>query len=69
MESQGVMTRENEVRAKLYKSKIPAWLDYLQSGTGLVLALFMWGHMLFVSTILLGKDFMYTVTKFFVCQY
>ncbi len=69
MESQGVMTRENEVRAKLYKSKIPAWLDYLQSGTGLVLALFMWGHMIFVSTILLGKDAMYTVAKFFEGEY
>ena len=28
-------------------------------------ALFMWGHMFFVSSILLGKDAMWTVTKFF----
>ena len=37
----------------------------LQSSSGLVLALFMWGHMFFVSSILLGKDAMWTVTKFF----
>jgi succinate dehydrogenase/fumarate reductase cytochrome b subunit len=30
-----------------------------------VLGLFMWGHMFFVSSILLGKDAMWTVTKFF----
>ena len=41
------------------------FLDLVQSGTGLVLALFMWGHMFFVSSILLGKDAMWTVTKFF----
>ena len=43
----------------------PARLDLAQSGSGLVLALFMWGHMAFVSSILLGKDAMWTVTKFF----
>lgn len=47
------------------KSRIPAKLDIWLTGTGVVLALFMIGHMLFVSTILLGKDVMYTVTKFF----
>ncbi len=47
------------------KSKMPAKLDYYQSATGLFLGLFMWGHMLFVSTILISKDFMYTVTKMF----
>ncbi len=36
------------------KSRIPAWLDITQSGTGLVLGLFMWVHMLLVSSILLG---------------
>lgn len=46
------------------KSRTPAKLDYLQSATGLVLALFMWGHMIMVSSILLGKEAMYTVTKF-----
>jgi fumarate reductase subunit C len=45
------------------KSRLPAKLDYLQSLTGGFLALFMWGHMLLVSSILISKDFMYTVTK------
>ena len=45
------------------KSRVPAKLDYLQSLTGGFLALFMWGHMLLVSSILISKDFMYTITK------
>ena len=47
------------------KSRWPARLDLLQSGTGLLLALFMWGHMFFVSSILLGSDAMWTITKMF----
>jgi fumarate reductase subunit C len=47
------------------KSRWPARLDWLQSTSGLLLALFMWGHMFFVSSILLGKDAMWTVTRFF----
>jgi fumarate reductase subunit C len=47
------------------KSRLPARLDFWQSATGLFLALFMWGHMIFVSTILISKDFMYMVTKMF----
>ena len=43
----------------------PARLDLLQSGTGLALALFMWVHMLFVSSILLGNDVMWVVARFF----
>jgi len=43
----------------------PARLDLLQSATGLVLGLFMWLHMLFVSSILLGNDAMWTVARFF----
>jgi fumarate reductase subunit C len=50
---------------KLRKSRWPARLDWVQSASGLVLALFMWGHMFFVSSILLGKDAMWTVTKAF----
>ena len=46
------------------KSRVPAKLDYIQSLTGGFLALFMWGHMFMVSTILISKDFMYNVTKF-----
>lgn len=47
------------------RSRNPARLDYLQSATGLFLALFMWAHMFFVSSILVSKDFMYEVTLFF----
>ena len=46
-------------------SRIPAILDYLQSGTGLFLALFMVGHMFLVSSILISDEAMYKVTKFF----
>lgn len=47
------------------KSRWPAKLDMLQSVTGLVLALFMWGHMLFVSSILISRDAMWYITKLF----
>jgi fumarate reductase subunit C len=40
-------------------------MDLLQSLSGLALGVFMWGHMLFVASILLGKDAMWTVTRFF----
>lgn len=43
----------------------PARLDLLQSVSGLLLALFMWVHMLFVSSILLGPDAMWVVSRFF----
>jgi len=43
----------------------PARLDLAQSLTGLILALFMWIHMAFVSSILLGKDAFWTVARFF----
>ena len=46
-------------------SKAPARLDFWQSATGLFLALFMIAHMFFVSSILLGKEAMYAITKFF----
>jgi fumarate reductase subunit C len=52
-------------RSALRKSRWPARLDWAQSVSGLVLALFMWAHMLFVSSILLGKDAMWTVARFF----
>ncbi|MCA1978220.1 MAG: fumarate reductase cytochrome b subunit [Thiobacillus sp.] len=47
----------------------PARLDVLQSATGLFLALFMWLHMLFVASILLGADAMWRVTRFFEGYY
>jgi fumarate reductase subunit C len=43
----------------------PARLDLLQSGTGLALGLFMWVHMFFVASILLGTDAMWTVARMF----
>jgi fumarate reductase subunit C len=46
-------------------SRWPARLDWLQSISGLILALFMWGHMFFVSSILLGNDAMWMITKMF----
>jgi fumarate reductase subunit C len=47
------------------KSRWPARMDLYQSLTGLVLGLFMWGHMFFVSSILVSKDAMWTITKLF----
>jgi len=43
----------------------PAWLDLIQSATGLVLGLFMWAHMLFVSSILISHDAMFWVSRMF----
>jgi fumarate reductase subunit C len=43
---------ENKPRS----SRLPARLDLAQSGTGLILGLFMWVHMLLVGSIILGKD-------------
>jgi succinate dehydrogenase/fumarate reductase cytochrome b subunit len=51
-------TVEPEVSTRLEAPRWPARLDLLQSGTGLALGLFMWVHMFFVSSILLGKDVM-----------
>ena len=52
-------------KQNLKKSRIPAKLDFLQSATGLVLALFILLHLLFESSILFGKDAMYRLSKFF----
>jgi len=51
------------------KSPWPARLDVLQSVSGLALVLFLWAHMFFVASILLGKDVMWTVTRFFEGYY
>ncbi len=51
--------------SKKRKSRFPAKLDFLQSATGLVLALFILFHLLFESSILFGKKAMYVLTKFF----
>jgi succinate dehydrogenase subunit C len=51
--------------ARQRKSRWPARMDLTQSLSGLALGLFMWGHMFFVSTILLGNDAMWIVAKAF----
>lgn len=43
----------------------PARLDALQSLSGLFLVLFIWAHMFFESSILLGEDAMYWVSRMF----
>jgi len=50
---------------KKQKSRMPAKLDFLQSATGLILAIFILFHLVFESSILLGKESMYTLTKMF----
>lgn len=47
------------------KSRTPARLDYLQSATGLFLAIFIIFHLLFDSTILVSKELMHSITKAF----
>ena len=48
-----------------FPSRNTARLDMLQGATGLFLVLFMWAHMFMVSSILLGKDAMYFVSRMF----
>jgi len=45
------------------KSRLPARLDFLQSGTGLILGLFMWVHMILVGSIILGPGMFNWVAK------
>ncbi len=45
------------------KSRLPARLDLVQSGTGLILGLFMWVHMMLVGSIILGKGAFNFVAK------
>ncbi len=59
------MTTTVPVTAQRRLRRWPARLDFLQSATGLALGLFMWVHMFFVATILLGKDAMWTVARMF----
>lgn len=42
--------------------RTPARLDWIQSLTGFVLAIFMWTHLFFVASILISKDAMYWVS-------
>ena len=69
------MTKTSDVIAgvgladRARKSHWPARMDLAQSTTGLALGLFMWGHMAFVSTILISNDAMWRVTKAFEGYY
>ncbi len=47
----------------------PAVFDALQSVSGLVLAVFVLFHLLFDASILIGKDAMYAVSRFFEGEY
>lgn len=49
--------------------KIPAILDFTQSFTGLILALFIMGHILFEASILISNEMMYKVTIMFEGYY
>ena len=50
-------------------SRVPAVLDFLQSSTGLILGLFIMGHLLFEASILISKEMMYKVTIMFEGYY
>jgi fumarate reductase subunit C len=62
-------TGSSILTAPLAASRWPARLDLMQSVSGLLLGLFMWVHMFFVSSILLGKDAMWAVARFFEGYY
>jgi len=49
---------------RVRKSRVPARLDLLQSLSGLVLGVFMWIHLVLVSSILLGKGAMNGLSRF-----
>lgn len=65
MSNENVLITQAGLADRVQKSRAPARMDLWQSLTGLFLGLFMWGHMFFVSSILLGKDAMWHITKFF----
>ncbi len=46
-------------------ARLSAWMDIMQGGTGLFLALFMWAHMFMVSSILISNDAMFFVARMF----
>jgi fumarate reductase subunit C len=52
-----------------YISHMPARLDFMQSLTGLILALFVAAHLLFEASIMISKDAMLAVTKLFEGYY
>jgi len=54
---------KSELEDEVRKSRMPARLDFWQSATGLLLGLFMWTHLILVSSILISKDAMLFVTR------
>ena len=59
----------NPMKKKFTINKMPARLDFLQSLTGIILALFITGHIMFESTILISNNAMYAMTQFFEGYY
>jgi fumarate reductase subunit C len=57
------------IAVKHHSDKTPARLDFIQSATGVILALFIAAHILFESSILISKDAMYVMTQFFEGYY
>ncbi|MEA3491054.1 MAG: fumarate reductase cytochrome b subunit [Campylobacterota bacterium] len=49
--------------------KMPARLDFIQSATGVILGLFIMGHIIFESSILISQEMMYRVTLMFEGYY
>ena len=56
-------------RVRTSASRWPAVFDVIQSATGVFLALFLWAHLLFDASILLGEEHFHAVSRFFEGQY
>lgn len=69
MRSDGLLFDGEPAERSLRKSRWPALLDLAQGVTGLLLVLFMAGHMVLVSSILVSKDLMYLVARAFEGYY
>jgi len=65
------LSRLEEIEEKfgVKKSRTIAKLDFLQSTTGLILGIFIMGHIIFESSILVSKELMYKVTIMFEGYY
>ena len=50
-------------------SKLDAYMDWLQMLTGVVLVLFMWSHMILVSSVIIGPGVMNAIAHFFEATY
>ena len=65
-------TQSNSVDTGLPVSvpgKADAWLDFIQMCTGLALILFMWCHMILVSSVIIGPGVMNALARFFEATY